>query len=206
MTDLLVGSLMAEGGLQTALKQAVHSRTQEDVTGTHLPLLHLIKLLRNNSSLTLARLSQLMGSYIKQHNNISNFEPPSASLDLLHKFQRLLLSYISQAKIDDLSGAESLLETYIQQVISSSIITLSKAHEIMLQEKNGVSNIMKHDISNTLLYELLVGLIVIHKTRLDFLQKFDWKILLPLLKALDGFNRLTQEGELQDSDDMGWVR
>uniref|UniRef100_A0A182SBK4 RCC1-like domain-containing protein n=1 Tax=Anopheles maculatus TaxID=74869 RepID=A0A182SBK4_9DIPT len=77
MTDLLVGSLMAEGGLQTALNQAInHHQNQNPFqaqephgagTGTHLSLLHLLKqLLRNNSSLTQARLGQLMlGPYLK---------------------------------------------------------------------------------------------------------------------------------------------
>lgn len=93
MTDLLVGSLMAEGGLQTALKQAINPEPQEFNNGHHLPLLHLLKqLLRNNTSLTQARLSQLLlGPYIKleeDSNNYSSAEPLSPSLDLLHKFQR----------------------------------------------------------------------------------------------------------------------
>jgi E3 ubiquitin-protein ligase HERC2 len=206
MTDLLVNSLMAEGGLQTALKQAIYSRSQDDVTGTHLPLLHLIKqLLRNNSSLSQTRLNQVMlGSCIKHHNINRLSEPPSPSLDLLHKFQRLLFAFISQAKLDDLSGAESLLETYILEIVPHCIATLNKASEIMSQEKSTVLHVLKNDISDALLYELIVGLIVIHSSRFDFLQNFDWSIFTPLLKALDEFNKLTIDGDVLDSDDMGW--
>lgn len=42
MTDLLVGSLMAEGGLQTALNQAINSQPQDCENSHHLPLLHLL--------------------------------------------------------------------------------------------------------------------------------------------------------------------
>ncbi|XP_055600343.1 probable E3 ubiquitin-protein ligase HERC2 isoform X2 [Uranotaenia lowii] len=209
MTDLLVGSLMAEGGLQTALNQAINAQRSQDCTstGTHLSLLHLLKqLLRNNSSLTQARLGQLMlGPYLKTEEGFSSPEPPSPSLDLLHKFQRLLLSYIHQSKTDDLSGAEALLDTYLQQVIGACVTTLNKAHETILQGKDGVAEILKNDISDALLYELLIGLVLIQKKKSLFLASFDWiKHFIPLLHALDNFNRLTHEGEVHDSDDMGW--
>ncbi|XP_065082582.1 probable E3 ubiquitin-protein ligase HERC2 [Ochlerotatus camptorhynchus] len=209
MTDLLVGSLMAEGGLQTALNQAINAQRSQDCTstGTHLSLLHLLKqLLRNNSSLTQARLGQLMlGPYLKTEEGFSSPEPPSPSLDLLHKFQRLLLSYIYQSKVDDLSGAEALLDTYIQQVVGACVTTLNKAHETILQGKDGVAEILKNDISDALLYELLIGLVLIQKEKSLFLSSFDWnKHFIGLLHALDNFNRLTHEGEVHDSDDMGW--
>ncbi|XP_039436955.1 probable E3 ubiquitin-protein ligase HERC2 isoform X1 [Culex pipiens pallens] len=212
MTDLLVGSLMAEGGLQTALNQAINAQRSQDCGSgsgsTHLSLLHLLKqLLRNNSSLTQARLGQLMlGPYLKTEEAFSSPEPPSPSLDLLHKFQRLLLSYIYQSKTDlDLSGAEALLDTYIQQVVTACVTTLNKAHETILQGKEGVAEILESDISDALLYELLIGLVLIQKEKSLFLSSFDWnKHFIPLLHSLDNFNRLTHEGEVHDSDDMGW--
>ncbi|KAL1403910.1 hypothetical protein pipiens_005512 [Culex pipiens pipiens] len=52
------------------------------------------------------------------------------SLDLLHKFQRILFTYTYQSKTDnDLSGAEALLDSYIQQVVTACVTTLNKAHE-----------------------------------------------------------------------------
>uniref|UniRef100_A0A182QWD0 HECT-type E3 ubiquitin transferase n=1 Tax=Anopheles farauti TaxID=69004 RepID=A0A182QWD0_9DIPT len=226
MTDLLVGSLMAEGGLQTALNQAINhhhqnpsfqaQETQHGGNGTHLSLLHLLKqLLRNNSSLTQARLGQLMlgggpSCYHKPGEpgggGFASPEPPSPSLDLLHKFQRLLLSYLYCADADDLGGAEALLYTYVQQLIGPCVATLAKAHELLLHGKDGVADVLRNDISDALLYELLVGLVVIQQDKPLLLQAhFDWNgALIPLLNALDAFNRLTQQGELQDTDDMGW--
>lgn len=91
MTDLLVNSLMADEGLQTALKHAINTEPEDcSNNGQGLPLLHLIKqLLRNNSALTQARLSQLLitgPSYYKLDDN-SNQMPQqlSPSLDLLHR-------------------------------------------------------------------------------------------------------------------------
>lgn len=90
MTDLLVGSLMAEGGLQIALKQAINAEPLDCNSDHHLPLLHLLKqLLRNNTSLTQARLHQLLlGPFVKMEDDQMCGEPLSPSLDLLHKFQR----------------------------------------------------------------------------------------------------------------------
>lgn len=90
MTDLLVGSLMAEEGLQTALKQAINAEPEDSSSGHNLPLLHLIKqLLRNNAALTQARLGQLMVDfYVKTEDDFLMPEQPSPSLDLLHRFQR----------------------------------------------------------------------------------------------------------------------
>ncbi|ETN64680.1 hect E3 ubiquitin ligase [Anopheles darlingi] len=215
MTDLLVGSLMAEGGLQTALNQAInHHQHQQrphtdpaSGTTTHLSLLHLLKqLLRNNSSLTQARLGQLMlGPYLKADESFCSPEPPSPSLDLLHKFQRLLLSYLYASQADDLSGAEALLYTYIQQLVGPCVSTLGKAYETILQGKDGVPEILSSDISDALLHELIIGLVLIQQDKPLLLSNFDWnRHLVPLLNALDGFNRLTADGEQQDTDDMGW--
>ncbi|XP_053679051.1 probable E3 ubiquitin-protein ligase HERC2 [Anopheles nili] len=216
MTDLLVGSLMAEGGLQTALNQAINHQLHQNPfqpqethsgSGTHLSLLHLLKqLLRNNCSLTQARLGQLMlGPYLKPDEGFSSPEPPSPSLDLLHKFQRLLLSYLYASKADDLSGAEALLYTYIQQLVGPCVNTLAKAYETILQGKDGVLEILRNDISDALLHELLIGLVLIQQDKPALLANFDWnRHFIPLLNALDGFNRLTQEGQLHDTDDMGW--
>lgn len=204
MTDLLVGSLMAEGGLQIALNQAINAGTQDYNSEHHLPLLHLLKqLLRNNSSLTQARLNQHMSK--NNDDYLSSPESPSPSLDLLHKFQRLLLAYIYSSKQDDLAGAESLLETYLQNVVSLCVCSISKAQDIIAQNKEGVAEILQTDISDTLLYELLIGLVLLHKHKSTILPTFDWvKSLLPLLLSLDSLNRLMCDGDIQDSDDMGW--
>lgn len=92
MTDLLVNSLMADEGLQTALKQAISTEPEDGSNNGQgsLPLLHLIKqLLRNNSALTQARVSQLLvtgPSYYKLDDNSNRMpEQLSPSLNLLHR-------------------------------------------------------------------------------------------------------------------------
>lgn len=210
MTDLLVGSLMAEEGLQTALRQAIYAEPEDCLSSDHnnLPLLHLIKqLLRNNSALTQARLAQLLiEPYTKTEDYYQHLpEPPSPSLELLHRFQRLLLSHIHQTKIDELGEAEILLGKYIHHIASLCLITLTKAHEVALHGKDGIIEILHADISDTLLYELLIGLVLLQRDKPTILSTFEWtKHFLPLLKILDNLNRFICDSDTQDLDDMGW--
>lgn len=213
MTDLLVNSLMADEGLQTALKQAINAEPEDCLNnGQNLPLLHLIKqLLRNNSALTQARLSQFLvtgTSYYKNDENLSKVpEQLSPSLDLLHRFQRLLLAQIHQSQSDDCNGAEALLGKYVQNVVTMSITTLSKAYEIASHSKEiNISEILSADISDTLLYELLLGLILLHRDKKAIiLQSIDWNnTFVPLLGILNNLNRIVCESEVQDKDNMGW--
>lgn len=213
MTDLLVSSLMVEEGLQTALKKAINIEPEETSNGHSLPLLHLIKqLLRNNSTVTQARLAQLLvnGPYYKTYDNppIKTTETLSPSLDLLHRFQRLLLSYIHQATtLDEISGADTLLGEYIHHLVTSCIVTLSKAFEIASQGKEiDVSEILAADVSDTLLYELLVGLVLLHRDKpMILLQSFDWSnTFISLLGILNDLIRIICDSEMQDNDNMGW--
>ncbi|XP_031621811.1 probable E3 ubiquitin-protein ligase HERC2 [Contarinia nasturtii] len=214
MTDLLVNSLMADEGLQTALKQAINTEPEECLNNSqNLPLLHLIKqLLRNNSALTNARLSQLLvagPAYYKTDDVLSKTpEQLSPSLDLLHRFQRLLLAHIHQSTNgDDCNGAESLLGKYVQSVVTFCITTLSKAHEVVSNSKEtNISEILSADISDTLLYELLIGLVLLHRDKNGIiLQSIDWNnTFVPLLGILNELNQLVCESEIQDNDSLGW--
>ncbi|CRL02239.1 CLUMA_CG015120, isoform A [Clunio marinus] len=205
MTDLLVGSIMAEGGLETALNQIINSERQDC---DQLPLLDLLKqLLHNNSTLTQSRLNQLLIESSSKVNDVHSFidETSSPSIDLLHKFQRLLLSHICSAKHEDLSGAESLLESYIILMSSLCVSTLTKAQDVINQNKEDVALILQSDISDSLLYELLLGMILVQKSRPGFLSSFKWmENFLPLLKTLDNLNRLIYDVEVKNSDHMGW--
>lgn len=204
MTDLLVGSIMAEGGLETALNQIINSERPDC---EQLPLLDLLKqLLHNNSTLTQSRLNQLLIENLTKSTDENSFdEASSPSIDLLHKFQRLLLSHICSAKHEDLSGAESLLESYIILMSSLCVSTLTKAQDVIIQNKDDVAPILQSDISDSLLYELLLGLILVQKERPAFLSSFKWmENFLPLLTALDNLNRLMYDTEVKNSDHMGW--
>lgn len=213
MTDLLVNSLMADEGLHSALKQAISAEPEECLNnGQNLPLLHLIKqLLRNNSALTQARLSQLLvtgSTYYKSDDILAKApEQLSPSLDLLHRFQRLLLAHIHQSSNDDCNGAEALLGKYVQSVVTFCIGTLSKAHEVVSYSKEtNISEILAGDISDTLLYELLIGLVLLHRDKNGIiLQSIDWNnTFVPLLGIINELNRFVCESEIQDNDSLGW--
>lgn len=216
MTDLLVNSLMADEGLHSALKQAISAEPEECLNnGQNLPLFHLIKqLLRNNSALTQARLSQLLvtGSTYHKSDDILAKAPEqlSPSLDLLHRFQRLLLAHIHhihQSSNDDCNGAEALLGKYVQSVVTFCIATLSKAHEVVSHSKEtNISEILAGDISDTLLYELLIGLVLLHRDKNGIiLQLIDWNnTFVPLLGTMNELNRYVCESEVQDNDSLGW--
>lgn len=205
MTDLLVGSIMAEGGLETALNQIINSESQDC---EQLPLLDLLKqLLHNNATLTQSRLNQLLIESVTKSSDEYSFADASSSpsIDLLHKFQRLLLSHICSSSHEDLSGAEKLLESYIILMSSLCVSTLAKAQDVIIQSGDDVAQILQSDISDSLLNELLLGLILVQKERPTFLSSFKWmENFLPLLTALDNLNRLMYDTEVKNSDHMGW--
>lgn len=205
MTDLLVGSIMAEGGLETALNQIINSESQDC---EQLPLLDLLKqLLHNNSTLTQSRLNQLLIENVTKSIDDYSFDDASSSpsIDLLHKFQRLLLSHICSTRHEDMSGAEKLLESYTILMSSLCVSTLTKAHDVIIQSGDDVAPILQSDISDSLLNELLIGLILVQRKRPSFLSSFKWmENFLPLLTALDKLNRLVYDTEVKNSDHMGW--
>ncbi|XP_020805471.1 probable E3 ubiquitin-protein ligase HERC2 [Drosophila serrata] len=230
MTDLLVSSLMAEGGLESALQHAIRlessSCSADCGDGVHLPLLQLItRLLGNNAALTQTRLSPTLGKHEllkeeeeREHQHHHHKEPStSPSLSLLHRFQRLLLAHIHQAEPEEeTTGAEALLLQYLHALIPACVTTLQQAHELALQcrdpgehplcqQVGHLGRILQADISDALLHELLVGLVLLKRDRPQCLGNLRWaRLFLPLLRVLDRLNRALGEGELRDGDDMGW--
>ena len=222
---------MAEGGLETALQHAIRlesSSCSTDCTdGAHLPLLQLItRLLGNNASLTQSRLSLTLlakqqyqqqlpveEDQQQQHLLLQQQQPgTSPSLCLLHRFQRLLLAHIHQAAAEeDTTGAEALLSQYLHSLIPACVTTLQQAHELALQCRESselvlaLNRVLQSDISDALLHELLVGLVLLKRDRPQCLASLRWaRLCLPLLRVLDRLNRALGEGELRDGDDMGW--
>ncbi|XP_017138352.1 probable E3 ubiquitin-protein ligase HERC2 [Drosophila miranda] len=239
MTDLLVSSLMAEGGLESALQHAIRlessSCAAECVDGVNLPLMQLItRLLGNNAALTQTRFTPTLGKQQQhllhqqqqqekeddqEHRHHSQEPSTSPSLSLLHRFQRLLLAHIHQADAEeDTTGAEALLDQYLHTLIPACVATLQQAHELALQcrdpgdhlpsssqQARHLTRILQADISDALLHELLVGLVLLKRDRPQCLGSLRWsRLFLPLLRILDRLNRALGEGELRDGDDMGW--
>uniref|UniRef100_A0A1B0C9V3 E3 ubiquitin-protein ligase herc2 n=2 Tax=Lutzomyia longipalpis TaxID=7200 RepID=A0A1B0C9V3_LUTLO len=203
-------SVLLQQHQNIALNQVINCEPENTSNSHNLPLLHLIKqLLKNNSALTQVRLNQLLLEQYSKTTHDGFFaltEQPSPSLDLLHRFQRLLLSRIyNSKKLEEIQGAEGLLGKYLYNVIKFSLATIHKAYEVSLQKTDGIAEILKSDISDTLLYELLIGLVLIHKDCPLILTSFEWiNVFTPLLTALDSLNRVLCENEIQDADDMGW--
>lgn len=153
MMDLLVSSLMADGGLESALESAILSEiTDPPEQGTSrscdssIPLLHLIKqLLRNGSYATQLRLQNT------SKNQLSKEISPS--LNLLLRFQRLLVSKMYAKNQDNVLGAESLLKKYLQYICNHVVETLVISNEhIVTNSKNYavVMQSLKGDISGKL--------------------------------------------------------
>lgn len=92
-------------------------------------------------------------------------------------------------------------------LVTLCIKTLSKAHEVVSHSKEtNISEILSGDISDTLLYELLIGLVLLHRDKSGIiLQTIDWNnTFVPLLGILNELNRLVCESEVQDNDSLGW--
>uniref|UniRef100_T1IYS2 HECT-type E3 ubiquitin transferase n=1 Tax=Strigamia maritima TaxID=126957 RepID=T1IYS2_STRMM len=265
MTDLLVSSLMADGGLEIALQAAIKvevqdleemkekeldkdecstttgkslmteqallesesKRTQEatasdDGGSTTIPLLHLVKqLLKNSSVQTLAWLQQLSpenaSNSIPQNSwseNTENFEK-SASLNLLLRFQRLLIAQLFPKDLEkplnltlDYSGAASVLRKYI--ILLRNHVTDCLAVAISIISNNNrnfalAAEVITKDVSGILLPELVMCLILLHIHVPHVLQEVRIiPVLINLLDYLDQFNRMAPGMEKDDCEDMSW--
>lgn len=207
MADLLVSSLMADGGLELALKTAIKAEISDvsddnkDIitTGanqlskdcnvgdaksgfnTHntatISLLQLVKqLVRNGTCITQSRFRalQLQQQQPFRHQDSQKKIDNSPSLSLLLRFQRLLIAQMinciakcstgSEPQDQEMIGVESLMNKYICQVcnhvtetmpIAMELASIGGKHFVM------VASILKADIINVLLPELVICLILL---------------------------------------------
>ncbi|KAJ8962033.1 hypothetical protein NQ314_005815 [Rhamnusium bicolor] len=196
MTDLLVWSLMADGGLETALNEALGVDISElanadenfEQSSSHItiPLLYLVR--------------QLVSSTGKLPSQKS---PPSPSLKLLQRFQRLLIGKIYLNNQDCQDAAETLLMKYLDCFSFHVSATLNIAYDIsLLNSKNliPVMQILKPDI-----IELIVSLILLEQEVSMFLTSINWlNIFNEVIKSLDKLCRLSPDVEIFDADDIAW--
>nr|XP_060475623.1 E3 ubiquitin-protein ligase HERC2 [Panthera onca] len=259
MIDLLVGSLMADGGLESALNAAItaeiqdmeakkeaqkekeideqeasastfhRSRTPLDKdlinTGIYessgkqcLPLVQLIQqLLRNIASQTVARLKDVA----RRISSCLDFEQHSrertASLDLLLRFQRLLISKLypgesigqtSDISSPELMGVGSLLKKYTALLcthigdilpVAASIASTSWRHFAE------VACIVEGDFTGVLLPELVVSIVLLLSKNAGLMQEAGAVPLLGgLLEHLDRFNHLAPGKERDDNEELAW--
>ncbi|XP_043204412.1 E3 ubiquitin-protein ligase HERC2-like [Amphibalanus amphitrite] len=273
MTDLLVSSLMADGGLETALRAAVKVEVQDLEEGGEkevllsqmmteqaqleaetkrsqgaggekppIPLLHLVKqLLRNISSQTLYRLQTLTASTASAESptlsqSTPDLPPPpppptagvpsvgsqtsgprrSASLDLLVRFQRLLLAELHHlgdpAPGDEKRerhdrGAGSLLAKYVQLLLVFVNDTLSVACGVAAGGAKLfalAAAALREDVVGVLVPELVLCLLMLQQRSPALRRPNLFAPLLPLLDTLDRFNRLAPGAEREDAEDLAW--
>ncbi|CAH0559020.1 unnamed protein product [Brassicogethes aeneus] len=216
MTDLLVWSLMADGGLETALDEALgvdiselanSDETLDQSLSTHItiPLLYLVRqLVRNSSNLTQSSLKEFSASGKLPQKN----QGVSPSLKLLKRFQRLLIGKIYQKNQETHDAAETLLVKYLECFTSHICTTLNMAHDVALTTpKNflSVMHIIKYDIIGLLLPELIVSLILLEQEVSIFLSSIDWiHVFDELMKSIDKLCRLSPDVEHFDADDIAW--
>ncbi|CAL1297267.1 unnamed protein product [Larinioides sclopetarius] len=270
MIDLLVHSLMADGGLESALSTAVKveleeieyavvdqglmledknitsTRTGESLNSTSvpddpdfadvlgkscdIPLLYLLKqLLRNVSTQTLLKLEnnvpETMTSSAIKFEKLEKMEK-SPSLNLLLRFQRLLVSEFYSSRNNDLDtekekddtckhslslrlkGLAALLRKYVCLLTSFVCKALSEASSLGTSGTYlfaVASSILESDITGVLLPEFLVCLVqleimypsLIHEAQLI-------PVLSQLLDHLDKFNQLAPGMDREDTADLLW--
>nr|XP_031307020.1 E3 ubiquitin-protein ligase HERC2 isoform X7 [Camelus dromedarius] len=259
MIDLLVGSLMADGGLESALNAAItaeiqdieakkeaqkekeideqevnastfhRSRTPLDKdlinTGIYessgkqcLPLVQLIQqLLRNIASQTVARLKDVARRISSCLDFEQHSRERSASLDLLLRFQRLLISKLypggsvgqtSDISSPELMGVGSLLKKYTALLcthigdilpVAASIASTSWRHFAE------VACIVEGDFTGILLPELVVSVVLLLSKNAGLMQEAGAVPLLGgLLEHLDRFNHLAPGKERDDHEELAW--
>ncbi|XP_074492829.1 E3 ubiquitin-protein ligase HERC2 isoform X1 [Sebastes fasciatus] len=259
MIDLLVSSLMADGGLESALNAAITAEIQDieakkeaqkekeideqeanastmlrcramldkDLINTgiyesagkqSLPLVQLVQqLLRNIASQTIARLKDVarrISNYLEAEH-VS--KERSASLDLLLRFQRLLVSklYLGVNGTEnvngynpELLGVGSLLKKYIALLcthigdilpVATSIASTGRRHFAE------VSRVIEGDLTGALLPELVVSIVLLLTIDVGLMQETgSIPLLAGLLEHLDRFNHLAPGHERDDNEDLAW--
>uniref|UniRef100_A0A3Q3VWY8 E3 ubiquitin-protein ligase HERC2 n=1 Tax=Mola mola TaxID=94237 RepID=A0A3Q3VWY8_MOLML len=251
MIDLLVSSLMADGGLESALNAAITAEIQDieakkeaqkekeideqeanastmhrcrtmldkDLINTgiyesagkqSLPLVQLVQqLLRNIASQTIARLKDVarrISNYLEAEH-VS--KERSASLDLLLRFQRLLVSKLYLGVNDpELLGVGSLLKKYIALLCTHIGDILPVATSIAstgCRHFAEVSRVIEGDLTGVLLPELVVSIILLLTIDAGLMQETgSIPLLAGLLEHVDRFNHLAPGHERDDNEDLAW--
>uniref|UniRef100_A0A8C0VK07 E3 ubiquitin-protein ligase HERC2 n=1 Tax=Cyanistes caeruleus TaxID=156563 RepID=A0A8C0VK07_CYACU len=228
MIDLLVGSLMADGGLESALNAAITAEIQVWFFNfavqelfhfcCSLPLVQLIQqLLRNIASQTIAKLKDVARRISSCMDQELYSKERSASLDLLLRFQRLLISklypadcvgQVSNTYSPDLLGVGSLLKkytallcTHISDILPVATSIACTSHRHFAE----VSCVVDGDLTGILLPELVVSVVLLLSKNAGLMQEAGAiPLLAGLLEHLDRFNHLAPGKERDDNEDLAW--
>ncbi|MBN3299656.1 HERC2 ligase, partial [Amia calva] len=250
MIDLLVSSLMADGGLESALNAAITAEIQDieakkeaqkekeideqeanastlqrsrtpldkDLINTGIYDLTVVCFVcRNIASQTIARLKDV-ARRISNCLDADHFSKErSASLDLLLRFQRLLVSklYLGvngpelvSGYSPELLGVGSLLKKYIALLCTHIGDILPVATSIAFTGHRHfaeVSHIIEGDLTGVLFPELVVSIVLLLTMDAGLMQETgSIPLLAGLLEHLDRFNHLAPGRERDDNEDLAW--
>ncbi|GAB1292151.1 E3 ubiquitin-protein ligase HERC2 [Apodemus speciosus] len=180
-------------------------------------LANSVCLYRNIASQTVARLKDVA----RRISSCLDFEQHScersASLDLLLRFQRLLISKlypgenigpISDSSSPELMGVGSLLKKYTALVCTHIGDILPVAASIASsswQHFAEVACVMEGDFTGVLLPELVVSIVLLLSKNASLMQEAGAIPLLGgLLEHLDRFNHLAPGKERDDHEELAW--
>ncbi|KAG7243777.1 hypothetical protein INR49_008900, partial [Caranx melampygus] len=199
-------------------KDLINTGIYESAGKKSLPLVQLVQqLLRNIASQTIARLKDVarrISNYLEAEH-VS--KERSASLDLLLRFQRLLVAklYLGISGMEnvhgcnpELLGVGSLLKKYIALLcthigdilpVATSIASTGRRHFAE------VFRVIEGDLTGVLLPELVVSILLLLTIDASLMQETgSIPLLAGLLEHLDRFNHLAPGHERDDNEDLAW--
>ncbi|KAJ8297784.1 hypothetical protein KUTeg_024315 [Tegillarca granosa] len=223
MTDLLVSSLMADGGLESALEAAIKKETKEieekreeekvdEVEASIGKSPEATNVLKTEQAIIETKDGILK---ITEDNEQSEASP---SLDLLLQVQRLLVSRLFPKDEDvvatvtdtelELQGAGSLLRKYISMLcnhvtdilpVAASLANLSAKHFSV------VSKIISKDVTGILLPEMVTCMVMLQlRNPVVIYASKSVPLLENLLDSVDSYNKLAPGLDRDDKEDLAW--
>jgi E3 ubiquitin-protein ligase HERC2 len=232
MIELLVNSLMSDGGLEVALDTAiqVESISKPVLTTamsdtTIVPLLQLVEQLLSTATMhLLVHFTDLATAFLTDQQQL----PPtrisrSASLELLLRFQHLLFGKFFTftdngqfaadiTKCDPLSmaGALTLLQKYTKLFCASAYQVIGKATQLAREgtvQFIASAEALEDGLIGVLLPELVLSMILLQAHHPSVAQKSEGICLLrDLLIPINRFNQLAPGCYKEDELDMTWLR
>ncbi|KAM9264685.1 E3 ubiquitin-protein ligase HERC2 isoform 5-T5 [Cariama cristata] len=199
-------------------KDLINTGIYESAGKQSLPLVQLIQqLLRNIASQTIAKLKDVARRISSCMDQEHYSKERSASLDLLLRFQRLLVSklypgdcvgQVSNTYSPDLLGVGSLLKkytallcTHIGDILPVATSIASTSHRHFAE----VSRVVDGDLTGILLPELVVSIVLLLSKNAGLMQEAGAiPLLAGLLEHLDRFNHLAPGKERDDNEDLAW--
>ncbi|KAG9460764.1 hypothetical protein GDO78_019687, partial [Eleutherodactylus coqui] len=179
--------------------------------------LKLFDLCRNIASQTIAKLKDMVRRISSSLDQEHFSKERSASMDLLLRFQRLLVSKLYPGTVvdqsanihaPDLLGVGSLLKkytallcTHIGDILPVATNIASTSHRHFAE----VSRIVAGDLTGVLLPELVVSAVLLLCKNAWLMQEAGAiPLLASLLEPLDKFNHLAPGRERDDNEDLAW--